>query len=67
MIRVTVNTNETEAQLFRRFKAKVARSGVLVDARKKRWYVSKSEERRLEDKKAARRYRSKAREENEQP
>lgn len=66
MIKVTANSNETEAQLFRRFKAKVARSGVLADARKKRWHVPKSEVRRLEEKKAGRRYRRKAREQNEQ-
>jgi small subunit ribosomal protein S21 len=67
MIKVTANSNESEAQLFRRFKAKVARSGVLADARKKRWHVPKSEVRRIEDKKAARRYRRKMREQNAQP
>jgi small subunit ribosomal protein S21 len=67
MIKVTANANESESQLFRRFKTKVSRSGVLADARKKRWHVPKSEERRMEDKKAARRYRRKMREQNEQP
>lgn len=66
MIKVTINSNETESQLFRRFKAKVARSGILADARKKRWHVPKSEVRRMEEKKAGRRYRRKMREQEEQ-
>lgn len=66
MIKVTINSNESEAQLFRRFKAKVARSGILADSRKKRWHVPKSEVRRLETQKANRRYHRKMREQNEQ-
>lgn len=61
MIKVTANENESETQLFRRFKTKVARSGILADSRKKRWHVPKSEERRLEKKKAARRHYNKMR------
>ena len=59
MVKVDAKPNESEAQLFRRFKSKVARSGVLADVRKKRWHVPRSEVRRLERKKAARRMRRK--------
>ncbi len=55
MVKVNSRPNENEAQLFRRFKGKVARSGILNDVRKKRWFVPRSEERRLEKKKAIRR------------
>ena len=61
MVKVESRPNESEAQLFRRFKGKVARSGVLADVRKKRWHISKSEVRRLEKKKATRRQRQKSR------
>ena len=40
---------------MRRFRKKVVRSGVLSTVRKKRWFISKSEERRMEAKKSARR------------
>ena len=59
MVKVNLKPNESEQQLFRRFKSKVVRSGVLNDVRKKRWFVPKSEERRLEKKKAIRRSRRK--------
>jgi len=42
---------------MRRFRKKVVRSGILSTVRKKRWFISKSEERRMEDKKNARRMR----------
>jgi small subunit ribosomal protein S21 len=67
MVKVEARSNESEAQLFRRFKGKVARSGVLADVRKKRWHISKSEVRRLEKKKAARRQRQKSRTRNDSP
>lgn len=59
MVKVESKPHESEAQLFRRFKTKVARSGVLSDVRKKRWHIPKSEVRRMEKKKAARRARRK--------
>ena len=40
---------------MKRFRKKVVKSGVLSTVRRKRWYVSKSEQRRMEKKKAARR------------
>jgi len=42
---------------MRRFRKKVIKSGILSTVRKKRWFVSKSELRRVEKKKAIRRIR----------
>ena len=44
---------------MRRFRKKVVRSSVLSTVRKKRWFVSKSEQRRQEAKKSARRMKRK--------
>jgi len=41
--------------LLKRFRKKVVKSGVLSVVRRKRWFVSKSELRRVEKKKAIRR------------
>ena len=49
--------NESQEQLFRRFRKDVAKSGVLSTLRRKRWFVSKSELRRIQKKKAIRRGR----------
>jgi len=54
MTTVVLRPNESQDALLRRFRKKVVRSGVLSTVRKKRWYISKSEERRMEAKKAAR-------------
>lgn len=56
---VVLRPNESQDQLLRRFRKKVMRSGLMKDIRKRRWHVSKSEQRRIEDKKAARKQRSK--------
>ena len=52
---VTLRPNESQDQLLKRFRKKVAKSGVLSTVRRKRWFVSKSEQRRMERKKAIRR------------
>jgi len=52
---VVLRPNESQDQLLRRFRKKVVRSGVLSTVRKKRWFISKSETRRMEEKKSARR------------
>ncbi|HMN12058.1 MAG TPA: 30S ribosomal protein S21 [Bellilinea sp.] len=52
---VVLRPNESQDQLMKRFRKKVVKSGVLSTVRKKRWFVSKSEVRRVEQKKAARR------------
>ncbi len=55
MTSVTLRPNESQEQLFRRFRKKVAKSGVLSTVRRKRWFISKSELRRINKKKAIRR------------
>ena len=55
MTSVNLRNNESQEQLLKRFRKKVVKSGVLSTVRRKRWYVSKSELRRMEKKKAIRR------------
>ena len=57
--KVELRENESQEQLLRRFKKAVVKSSVLSDVRRKRWYVSKSELKRIEKKKATRRARRK--------
>ncbi len=57
MASVVIRQNESQDQLLRRFRKKVVKSGVLSTVRRKRWFISKSELRRIEKKKAARRMR----------
>jgi small subunit ribosomal protein S21 len=52
---VTLRPNESQDQLLKRFRKKVVKSGVLSTVRRKRWFISKSELRRVEKKKAIRR------------
>ena len=61
MPQVVLRPNESQDQLLRRFRTKVVRSGILGTIRNKRWFVSKSEKRRMEAKKAARNMRIKQR------
>ena len=62
---VTLRPNESQDQLLKRFRKKVAKSGVLSTVRRKRWFVSKSELRRIQKKKAIRRGRRRQREAEE--
>lgn len=57
MPKVVLRGNESQEQLLRRFNKEVTKSKVLADVRRKRWFVSKSELRRIEKKKAIRRSR----------
>jgi len=52
---VVLRPNESQEQLLRRFRKQVVKDGVLSTLRKKRWFISKSELRRIEKKKAIRR------------
>jgi small subunit ribosomal protein S21 len=52
---VILRPNESQDQLLKRFRKKVVKSGVLSTVRRKRWFISKSELRRVEKKKAIRR------------
>jgi len=55
LARVDLRANESQEQLLRRFRKQVVKSGVLSTIRRKRWFISKSELRRIEKKKAIRR------------
>lgn len=55
MTSVILRQNESQDQLLKRFRKKVVKSGVLSTVRRKRWFISKSELRRVEKKKAIRR------------
>jgi small subunit ribosomal protein S21 len=55
--KVDLRANESPEQLLRRFNKAVVKSKVLADVRRKRWFVSKSELRRIQKKKAQRRQR----------
>lgn len=55
MTAVILRPNESQDQLLKRFRKKVVKSGVLSTVRRKRWFISKSELRRIEKKKAVRR------------
>jgi small subunit ribosomal protein S21 len=58
---VELQPGESQDQLLKRFRKSVAKSGILSTVRRKRWYVSKSELRRIQKKKAIRRARRKQR------
>ncbi len=55
MTTVNLRQNESQDQLLKRFRKKVAKSGILSTVRRKRWFVSKSELRRIDKKKSIRR------------
>ena len=57
MTTVNIRQNESQDQLLKRFRKKVAKSGILSTVRRKRWFVSKSELRRIQKKKSMRRIR----------
>jgi small subunit ribosomal protein S21 len=52
---VNLRSGESQDSLLKRFRKKVVKSGILSTVRNKRWFVSKSETRRMEKKKAIRR------------
>ena len=55
MTLVVLRSNESQESLLKRFRKKIVKSGILSTVRRKRWFISKSEQRRMEDKKAIRR------------
>lgn len=59
--RVVLREGESQQQLLRRFRKVVTRSSVLSEVRKRRWFISKNEQRRIAEKKAIRRQRKRAR------
>jgi len=52
---VHLRSGESQDSLLKRFRKKIVKSGILSSIRDKRWFVSKSETRRMEKKKAIRR------------
>jgi small subunit ribosomal protein S21 len=58
---VKIRPNESQQDLLRRFRKKVTRSGVSAALRRKRWFVSRTEQRRVDRKKAIRRMKQNAR------
>jgi small subunit ribosomal protein S21 len=61
LAKVTLRDGESQQQLLRRFRKKVTRSGIMSEVRKRRWFVSKNEQRRMDVKKAIRRQKKRAR------
>jgi small subunit ribosomal protein S21 len=61
---VNLRSGESQDSLLKRFRKKVVKSGVLSTVRRKRWFVSKSEQRRMEKKKAIRRIKRRTFERN---
>jgi small subunit ribosomal protein S21 len=57
LAQVVRRPGESDQQLLKRFRKKVAQSRIMSTVRRKRWYMSKSEQRRMEKKKAIRRAR----------
>jgi len=57
LAKVVLREGESQQQLLRRFRKKTIRSGLMSEVRKRRWFVSKSEQRRMDEKKAIRRIR----------
>jgi small subunit ribosomal protein S21 len=61
MSSVELRPGESPESLLRRFRKTVMKNGILKDARKKRHFVSKSEQRRIAKRKAIRRMRRRER------
>lgn len=61
MAGVVLRPNESQEQLLKRFRKRVTQSGILSTVRRKRWFVSKSELRRIQRKKAIRRLKRRQR------
>ena len=64
MASVVLRPNESQDSLLKRFRKKVTRSGILSTVRRKRWFVSKSELRRIQRKKSIRRLKRRERKAN---
>lgn len=61
MATVKLQPSESQEQLLKRFRKKVVKSGILSTVRRKRWFISKSELRRIQKKKAIRRIKRRTR------
>ena len=61
LTKVKLRDGESQDKLMRRFRKAVIRGKVLGEVRKRRWFISKSEQKRMDKKKAIRRYKKRAR------
>jgi small subunit ribosomal protein S21 len=57
---VNLRNGESQDSLLKRFRKKIVKSGILSTIRNKRWFVSKSEQRRMDKKKAIRRMKKRS-------
>ncbi len=57
MASVTLRSGESQESLLRRFRKKVAKARIMSTVKKRRYYVSKSEQRRIARRKAVRKER----------
>ena len=55
LISVKLKKGESQQKLIRRFRKKVVSSGILGEVRNRRWFVSRTEQRRIDKRKAIRR------------
>jgi small subunit ribosomal protein S21 len=62
---VNLRNGESQDSLLKRFRKKIVKSGILSTIRNKRWFISKSEQRRMAKKKAIRRIKRRAFKDNE--
>lgn len=56
---VSLRSGESQEELLKRWRKAVVRTGILKSLRRKRWFVSKSEKRRLAKARAIRKARRK--------
>lgn len=61
MATVTLKEGESQDNLLKRFRKQVMKERILSDARRKRWYISPSEMRRIQKQRAIRRARRRLR------
>ena len=61
MPKVMLRDGESQQKLLSRFRKVVTRSGLMSEVRKRRWFVSKNEQRRMDEKKAIRRQKKRER------
>lgn len=55
MVKVIRRPDESQQKLFGRFRKVTSQSGIFQEVRRRRWFVSKTEQRRIDRKKAIRR------------
>jgi len=60
-VTVKLRPGESQESLLKRFRQQVIRGRVLSDVRKRRWFVSKSEQRRIAKRKGIRRAKKRQR------